>query len=369
MIQPRYQIFVSSTFKDLQEERQAVLNAILKLNQFPAGMEIFPAVNDTAWEHIEKVIEVSDYYVLIIGGKYGSIETESGISYTEKEYEFAVSKNVPILAFIHSQPGKITSDKTEQSSKIRKKLEIFKKKVGKHHCNYWTTVDELKASVLASLSMSFVMNPQSGWVKADGINKNELLERLAILQQKYDDLLAENNRLKDSAILFDSEQFSFGDEKIFINFKLSSTDKEIFKVEISWNDLFFGISESLFSKVTEYTVKEALSKIITEKSIYYFSKLNKRDFHSDPEEVKRLERQVSAYNPLFKIEDGSFIAVRNQFVALDLVEISEIVTTYTGDYNKTYTRVNPTWQLTERGRKLYLLQKAFRREEPSDSTE
>jgi hypothetical protein len=97
MTQPRYQIFVSSTFKDLQEERQAVLNAVLKLNQFPAGMEIFPAVNDTAWEHIEKVIELSDYYVLIIGGKYGSIEAESGISYTEKEYDFAVSKNIHVI--------------------------------------------------------------------------------------------------------------------------------------------------------------------------------------------------------------------------------------------------------------------------------
>ena len=102
MSQPRYQIFVSSTFRDLEDERQAVLKAILELNQFPAGMEIFPAVNDTAWEHIEKVIKESDYYVLIIGGKYGSIDSESGLSYTEKEYDFAVSQNIPVLAFTHS---------------------------------------------------------------------------------------------------------------------------------------------------------------------------------------------------------------------------------------------------------------------------
>ena len=73
MSQPRYQIFVSSTFQDLEEERKAILNAILKLNQFPAGMEIFPAANDTAWELIKKVIEDSDYYVLVIGGRYGSM--------------------------------------------------------------------------------------------------------------------------------------------------------------------------------------------------------------------------------------------------------------------------------------------------------
>jgi Domain of unknown function (DUF4062) len=363
MTQPRYQIFVSSTFKDLQEERQAVLNAILKLNQFPAGMEIFPAVNDTAWEHIEKVIEDSDYYVLIIGGKYGSIEAESGISYTEKEYDFASSKNVPILAFIHSQPGKIEADKTEQNTKIRKKLETFKRKVGKHHCNYWSTVDELKAGVLASLSMSFVMNPQSGWIKADGINKNELLERLAILQHKYDDLLTENNKLKDSAILFDSTQFSFGDERIYIKFKLYSHDKEFIRVEVSWNDLFFGLSGSLFSKSVEYTVREILGQVMANYVIKNISRLKKEHFNSDSEEVKRLESRINEYKPKFQIENESFIAVRNQFVALDLVEISEIVRTYSGDFNKTLSKVDPTWQLTERGRKLYLSQKAFRREE------
>lgn len=98
MSQTHYQIFVSSTFKDLKNEREAILTAILKLNQFPAGMELFPATNDTAWKHIEKVIKDSDYYVLVIGGKYGSTD-ETGISYTEKEYDFAVSENIPVLAY------------------------------------------------------------------------------------------------------------------------------------------------------------------------------------------------------------------------------------------------------------------------------
>ena len=112
-------------------------------------MEIFPAVNDTAWEHIEKVIEVSDYYVLIIGGKYGSIESESGISYTEKEYDFAVSKNIPVLAFTRSDEDSIPVGKAEMNEEIREKLKHFKQKVGnRHHWNYWKTIDELKANVL-----------------------------------------------------------------------------------------------------------------------------------------------------------------------------------------------------------------------------
>lgn len=57
----RYQVFISSTFVDLVDERQAVLKAILELDQMPAGMELFPASDDEAWRLIRDVIDASDY--------------------------------------------------------------------------------------------------------------------------------------------------------------------------------------------------------------------------------------------------------------------------------------------------------------------
>ena len=80
----RFQFFISSTFADLRDERQAVLKAVLELNQMPAGMELFPASDDTAWQLIRDVIDASDYYLLVIGGRYGSVD-EAGLGYTEKE--------------------------------------------------------------------------------------------------------------------------------------------------------------------------------------------------------------------------------------------------------------------------------------------
>ena len=67
----RYQIFISSTFRDLIDERQAVLKAVLELDHMPAGMELFPASDDSAWELIKDIIDGSDYYVLIVGGRDG----------------------------------------------------------------------------------------------------------------------------------------------------------------------------------------------------------------------------------------------------------------------------------------------------------
>src|SRR5438132_13811207 len=100
MASPRFQVFVSSTFRDLKDERQAVLSAILEMNHFPAGMEIFPASDDTPWELINRIIDQSDYYVVIIGSVYGSTD-EDGISYTEKEYDLARQLKKPVLAFLH----------------------------------------------------------------------------------------------------------------------------------------------------------------------------------------------------------------------------------------------------------------------------
>jgi hypothetical protein len=45
----RYQIFISPTFVDLQDERQSVLRAILELDHMPAGMELFPATDDSSF--------------------------------------------------------------------------------------------------------------------------------------------------------------------------------------------------------------------------------------------------------------------------------------------------------------------------------
>jgi hypothetical protein len=77
---------VSSTFDDLQEERQKVLQAVLEMKAFPAGMELFPSANDEQWAFIQRENESSDYYIVITAGKYGSL-AEDGRSFTEKEYE------------------------------------------------------------------------------------------------------------------------------------------------------------------------------------------------------------------------------------------------------------------------------------------
>ena len=95
----KLQVFVSSTYKDLKEERQAAVEAILDAGHIPAGMELFKA-GKSQMKTIYKWIDESDVYMLILGGRYGSIEEESGLSYTELEYKYALSKKMPVFAVV-----------------------------------------------------------------------------------------------------------------------------------------------------------------------------------------------------------------------------------------------------------------------------
>ena len=87
----RFQVFISSTFKDLEKEREVIANTLLEKDCIPVGMEWFSAMDEEKFEYIKKVIDDSDYCVLLLGGLYGSIATD-GKSYTEKEFDYAVEQ-------------------------------------------------------------------------------------------------------------------------------------------------------------------------------------------------------------------------------------------------------------------------------------
>jgi len=110
-MEKRYQVFVSSTYADLREERQRVIQALMEMDCIPSGMELFPAADEEQWHFIKRVIDDCDY-LLIIGGRYGST-TSDGISYTEKEYDYAIQRGMKVVALLHSNPDEIPLGKSE----------------------------------------------------------------------------------------------------------------------------------------------------------------------------------------------------------------------------------------------------------------
>ena len=68
-VRKRLQVFVSSTFSDLRDERQAAVEAILVAGHIPAGMELFTSGDESQMEAIKQWIDESDVYLLILGGR------------------------------------------------------------------------------------------------------------------------------------------------------------------------------------------------------------------------------------------------------------------------------------------------------------
>lgn len=199
----KYQFFISSTYEDLKEERNKAIQAILTMNQFPIGMEMFSAANEDQWQIIKEAIDSSDFYILIMGNRYGSIEESAGISYTEKEFDYAVEKEIPILAFIVDSSVSMTADKFETDPQKMAKLNAFKEKVKQsgRYVAFWKNIDNLETLISQSVSKAVVRGDRPGWIRTTDFDIDKsyaeilrLTERVHTLEALNSDLRMENNR-------------------------------------------------------------------------------------------------------------------------------------------------------------------------------
>lgn len=165
----KYTVFLSSTYDDLREEITEVIHTLLEINCIPCGMEYFPSDSDKQFEFIKSIIDECDYYILIIAGRYGSIGKD-GKSYTEMEYRYALEKGIPILAFIHSDIGSISSDKSEKTDHGKEKLAAFKQSVSTSQLvKYWNGKDDLAKKISTTMVSAIERHPAVGWIRGSAL--------------------------------------------------------------------------------------------------------------------------------------------------------------------------------------------------------
>lgn len=192
----RYQVFVSSTFKDLEEERQHIIQTLMEMDCIPAGMELFPAADEEQWDFIKKVIDDCDYYLLLIGGRYGSLSPE-GISYTEMEYDYAVSKGMKVIALVHGEPNNLPQIKCEKDPELQEKLEKFREKVCTGRLvKFWKNADQISGMVALSLSKTIKTYPAIGWVRANLVPSEDTSSEILKLKTYINELESKIEQLK-----------------------------------------------------------------------------------------------------------------------------------------------------------------------------
>lgn len=203
-MEKKYQIFISSTYEDLKEERKKVQDTILSMYHFPIGMEMFSAADEEQWEIIRETIDSSDYYVLIIGHRYGSLIEEgeyAGISYTQKEFRYALEQKIPVLAFLIDSSVAVTPEKMEQNADKKEKLKLFIREVKNGRIvQWWTSKDDLANKVMNSLNKQIHRGKRPGWIRADRLNIEETQNEIVEMSKKIRELEEENREIKKNLI-------------------------------------------------------------------------------------------------------------------------------------------------------------------------
>lgn len=191
----KFQVFVSSTFEDMKLERQAAVEAILAAGHIPAGMELFTAGDESQLDTIKRWIEASDVYVLLLGGRYGSIEPKSGKSYIHVEYEYALELTKPVFAIVITDKGleeKVTAiNKMAIEPTYGQLLQLFRQQVLSKTSRFFDDRKDIKIAIHQKLAELTQRDDLAGWIPGDTTQDvQRLATEFAILSQ-------ENRSLRD----------------------------------------------------------------------------------------------------------------------------------------------------------------------------
>lgn len=295
-LEPRYQVFVSSTFRDLEQERSKVLQAVLELRAFPAGMELFPSADDEQFEFIKREIGSSDYFVVIVGGLYGSVASDN-TSFTEKEYDHAVELKKPILGFLCRDLDALPGRLLEKDPDRRARIESFRSKVERSRLvRYYGNPDELKSQVLQALTHAFRMNPQRGWVPTSETSREEDLREINHLLKRTHELEGELRELR--ATNAGREKFAQGEDLVQVD---GLDPKLVAEHGITWDRLLVVCFGEWFPEVRGDTVHGSLYTLM--KSML------------QPDEYAATGSELV---------DRTYVAATRQFSTLGLISIRDV---------------------------------------------
>lgn len=259
----RYQVFISSTFEDLEHARRDVSDALLKTNCFPAGMELFPAADEEQFDYICSIIRDSDYYIVISAGRYGSIHPETQKSYTEMEYDYAVEIGKPILRLLHktpfeSLPGKLV----EKTDSGKEHLQQFRRKLAATRLvDYWTDPKELGQKVILGLIELQKRKPMQGWVRGENALTPEILRELEQLRTKR---LVAKAKPREEVVSFDDLK---GQTNVAVFVASSEEDdngKQDGTVPIKNSLIAEAVLRALISRTSALSVGKSASDLLTE---------------------------------------------------------------------------------------------------------
>lgn len=152
----RLRVFVSSTMKDMPNERAAVIARLSSFNFDPVNAEGWGPDGKKSWSRIEQEIESSDLFVLILGSRYGWVPDKGpkaglGLSVTHLEFKKAQELDITVLPFLK----RLEYDE-DRTSDDAKKRDAFRRDIQDWDEGYFTTEFELATDLANSVGQSLI---------------------------------------------------------------------------------------------------------------------------------------------------------------------------------------------------------------------
>lgn len=243
----KLQVFISSTYRDLLEEREAAVSAILNARHIPAGMELFKS-GKGQMETIKKWIDDSDVYMLILGGRYGTIDSETGKSYTHLEYEYAKHKKIPIFSVVINEK-ELEKRVKETGAEILEiennaKYKEFREVVLSDICGFFDDVKDIKYEISSNLK-NIEQTTRGGWIKW-----RENSDKITELQNENKILKEEKKKLKDKISALEIENLDKNkiDEYDAIIIPKTYNNQSIARFNTENNLIFTTIAKYMYSQ-------------------------------------------------------------------------------------------------------------------------
>jgi hypothetical protein len=155
----RHSVFISAPSADARSARELATASLLSAQQIPTCMEFFYSSPQETKKYIEEIIDLCDYYCVILINSYGHRPEDMPVSWTHFEYQVARRRNKPIIAFICNAN---IANRDPRTSEFIGEIE----RDGTTP-RYWTSDRELGGAIIASVQHLIRQYPAPGWIRTD----------------------------------------------------------------------------------------------------------------------------------------------------------------------------------------------------------
>lgn len=264
----KYQVFISATYDDLQPERQALLSVLLSRGLIPVGMELSPGDSDSQWRTIQRLISESDYYLVLVGGRYGTL-SPIGLSYTHREFVYALTKGKPILALLLENVDQLPPARREATREGEARLQDFRSALARQCLvGQWHNTRDLLDAARFGMAKLIAQYPSAGWVRGDRASASVEDDERRALRAQIDALEREKEALLQG-MRPSADGLARGQEQVVLHYHCdvyASGDCKRLRhhSRLSWDQILTTVGPVLLNDTRAAPVQEVLEERLQE---------------------------------------------------------------------------------------------------------